>query len=457
MWGVELTVVLVMILVNGVFASYEIALASIGLARLDTLAREQRRGAAAALRMKEKMEASLAVAQLGITLVGVIAAATGGSGAEERIEPALHAWGLSSGVARFVALTLVVIPLTIATLVCGELVPKVFALRNPEWVCLKLSPIMEWFALSLRPAVWLLENAVRAIMDWGQRRWKPEGRGSAAAPLQELRSIAALARTSRLIGVREEGIIVNAARLSHTPVRAIMLPAGDISTLCIDDSMEACLIAAHHDLHTRFPVTERAGDPQAISGYVNFKDIIAAMRLSPRDSSLRGVLRPLHAFPPEQTVAACMEQMILGRHHIALVKTGDGTILGMITLEDILEELIGEIHDEYDRLPAHIARSGTGWIIGGHATLQAVRDRTGLEFPVPAAAPPAQTLTDWVERQLDGPIRGGEILVSDGLRAVVRKVRRQHVYEAQISRSSPVAEAPIPQTGQTARGSVESP
>ncbi len=441
MWGVELTVMLAMIVINSIFAAYEIALASVGLARLDTLTREKRRGAQAAFRMKGNMEGSLAVVQLGITLVGMIAAATGGAGAEETIEPVFRAWGLRPGAAQFLAIATVVIPLTVVTIVFGELVPKIFALRNKEWVCLQLSPLMTWFALSVWPAVWVLEHSVSAITRWGEKLWKPrehhaEAADAATHHLQELRAIAAMARMSRLIGIREEGIIVNAARLSSTPVRGIMLPAHYISMLNADDTLADSLIAAHHDMHTRFPVTSTPGDAQGIIGYVNFKDIVAMLRLSPDEASLRGILRPLPSFHEDMTVANCLERLIHDRNHIALVRNEAHEVLGMMTLEDVLEELVGEIHDEYDRLPSYITTSGHGWIVGGQAGLLHLREVTGLEFPTYDWSPPPATLNDWVLKKLGGPVKGGEIIAADGIRIVVRKVRRQLVSEAQISRHS---------------------
>src|SRR5690606_31578194 len=154
----------------------------------------------------------------------------------------------------------------------GELVPKVFALKNKEWVCLKLSPAMRWFSISVWPAVWLLEHSASLITRWGERRWKPqsdEKRIPGETALQELRAVTGLARMSRLIGLHEEDIILNAARLSSTPLQEIMLPSQYVSMLNVDDSLADSLISAHHDMHTRFPVTERRGDPQAIVGYVN--------------------------------------------------------------------------------------------------------------------------------------------------------------------------------------------
>ncbi|MCI0491731.1 MAG: hemolysin family protein [Planctomycetes bacterium] len=428
--------ILAMIVANGIFAAYEIALASIDTSRLDRLAGEMRRGAAAALDMKKNMEASLAVVQLGITLVGAVAAATGGAGAQESIGPALIAAGFSKTWAQVLSIGLVVIPLTFVTIVIGELVPKVFALKNKEWVCLQLSPGMRWFSLSVWPAVWLLEKSVSVITSWGERRWKPksaERRIHEEATLQELRAIAALARTFRLIGIREEDIILNAARLSSTPLKAIMLPAQYVSMLNIDDSLGDSLIAAHHDMHTRFPATERYGDPQAITGYVNFKDIVACMRLSPQEPSIRSILRPLPSFYEDVSVSTCLEKLIHERNHITLVRGRDERVVGMVTLEDILEELVGEIHDEYDRLPSYVTKSGNSWVVGGFATLSHIREACGIELPAPDSGAPPTTVNEWVLQRLGKPVQGGEILSADGVRTIVRKVRRQRVLEAQIA------------------------
>jgi len=228
---------------------------------------------------------------------------------------------------------------------------------------------------------------------------------------------------------------VNAARLSHTPCGAIMLRREFISMLDLEAPVEQCLIAAHHDLHTRFPVTSRPKDPNGIVGYVNFKDIVAVMRLSPRNASLKGILRPLISFREEQTVAACLEQMIHLRSHIAIVRDARGDVAGMMTLEDILEELLGEIHDEYDRLPSHIVKSGAGWIVGGHALLSSIEEKTGLTMAraSPASDDHETTFSDWVTERLGKPVEGGEILKFDDVRIVVRKVRRHFVYEAQLS------------------------
>lgn len=434
MWTVELIVMAVMIALNSVFAAYEIALASIGLARLDTLAHEGRRGAASALRMKHGMEGSLAVVQLGITLVGAIAAATGGAGAEESLEPLILARGYSAGAAQFISIAAIVLPLTIVTIIFGELVPKVFALGNREWVCLRLSPLMEWFSYCVWPAVWFLETTTSLIVRLGERTWKGRQGDSDATALQELRAIAALARTSRLIGHREEGIIVSAARLSSTTVDAIMLPIAMVSYLDVSDSLAEALVSAHLDMHTRYPVTERKGDPQAFIGYVNFKDIVATLRLAPHEPSLRGILRPLVAFAATSTVAECLERLIHDHNHIAVVHNSNQSVVGIVTLEDILEELVGEIHDEYDRLPSHIVPAGGGWIVGGSVALDRLHAVTEGQLSLDQDQPLLSTLNEWVVHRLGRPARTGDILVAGNLRVLIRRVRRQAVVEAFIAR-----------------------
>ncbi len=431
----EAIVILLMIFVNGVFAAYEIALASVSVSRLQVWANEGRAGAASALRMKEDIEKSLAVVQLGITLVGLIAGATGGASALDDIAPSLQHLGLSSALASVVAILIVVVPLTAFTIVIGELVPKLFALRNKEWVCMKLSPLMLFFALSAWPVVWLLEWSASRLMDLSERVWRPQPHANAKAEaieLQELRAIAGLARTSRLIGAREENIILGAARMANRQLHEVILPAEHIRMLFIDDTLAQCLITAHLDLHTRFPVTEKMGDPQSIIGYVTFKDIVAILRVSPQAPTLRAILRSIPSMPASIPLSEAMEKLLREHTHIALVRDDRAQVVGLITLEDIVEELIGDIQDEYDQLPIHVVRSGDGWVVGGGVSLTRLRDMTGIDL---RSASSATNVNAWVTEQLGNKPTGGEEVRTDSLRLLVRKVRRHCVLEASLNHS----------------------
>lgn len=440
---IELAIMAMMVFFNGVFAGYEIALAAVTLARLHVLVQENRTGARAALFMKQNMEASLAGIQVAITLVGASAAAIGGVGANEDLRPFLRdGFGLSNAAAEVLAVVIVVIPLTFFTILFGELMPKVFSLRNKEWVCLRLSPVMRWFCFSVWPAVWLFETSVMAMMAWSERRWRPHmdpAIKSEAIELLELRAHAASARASRLIGEREENIILGAARFSSRKVREIMLPAEHISTLDVNASLGECLIVAHLEMHTRFPVAERPGDPESILGYVNFKDLVAVLRLSqPHEASLRSIMRPLPSLSADMLLTACLERIIREHTHIALVRDAGGKIVGLITLEDVLEELVGEIQDEYDRLPVHAVPSGWAWVVGGGLSLARLKELSGIDLAdIPPELPPEgglRNVSDWVIGQTRGRFHSGDTIDRAGVRVVVRKVRRQKVFEAQVGR-----------------------
>lgn len=437
MWAVELAVIPAMIVANGVFAAYEIALASLSASRLRTLADEGRRGAAVALLMKQRIERSLAAVQVGITLVGSVAAAVGGAGAEEKVSPSLvRYFGVSEAAADVLAVALVVVVLTAVTIIAGELIPKVFALRNAEKVCLTLSPLMRWFSLSVWPAVWLFEAVVMGVMSWGERSLGLGGsRRHETVELQELRALAATARASRLIGHREERIILGATEMQSRPIRSAMLPADDMAMLDANAPLSDNLIAAHLDMHTRFPVAERKGDPQTVIGYANFKDIIATLRMSPREPSFRAIVRPIPSLRDDERIAVCLEQMMREHTHIALVRDAGGRVVGMVTLEDILEELVGEIEDEFDRLPAHIVRSGCSWVVGGGVSLDRLKNATGVDLRADLPAGGARTLSEWVSGHLGRGVLGGDTVERAAVRVVARKIRRKKVQEAYMSLS----------------------
>jgi magnesium and cobalt exporter, CNNM family len=436
MSGAAWIVIALMIAFNAVFAAYEIALASVSITRLQSLARGKRFGARAATFMKRHMEASLAVVQLGVTMVGAIAAATGGAGAEEAVVPYLESrFGFSEGLAESISLAIVVVPLGTVTIVVGELIPKVFALRNKEWVCLVLSPVMRTFYFAAFPVVWLLENLVSNTVRWSERLWRPKPHdgedGKEPLELRELRALAEMARASRLITGREEGIIQGASRLSLRPIREIVVPAADVATLHLQDRTIDALEAARLDMHTRYPVCERAGDPQSICGYVNFKDLVLQPRVTSGEPLLRVLVRELPSIHPDVSIAESLERMFQGHAQMAAVRESDGTVLGIVALEDILEELVGDIQDEYDKLPDHIQSAGNGWVIGGGVAMTRVRQITGRPLQATLKDSPRDSLNNWILAHVHNPKPAME-LSSDGLTIRIRKVRRKRILEAQL-------------------------
>jgi putative hemolysin len=439
MFGYELAVIGLMLFFNAVFAAYEMGLASISRARLAVLHNEKRRGAAEALFMKERMEASLAIVQLGVTVVGAIAAATGGAGVQDEFAPYLHqAFGVSEASSEVLAIVLLIIPLTFVTVVFAELVPKMIALKNNEAVVLRLSPFIKVLSWIAYPAVAVVEATLRKVVNLLTR--SDQARISSHKQwVHELTAAVSLARASKLLGEREEKIVLSAAHFSTRPVHDIFIPAQDISMIYVGSSLMDALVKAHLDMHTRFPVCSQENDPQSIQGYVNFKDIVAALKVNPSDPSVRGITRPIRKVVEDVPLSALLEMMIQQKTHIVIVVSQEGSVLGMATLEDVIEELVGEIEDEFDRLPTHIHPCGSAWIMGGGVPMSAVASTVGLPWQTAAGAGRTPTLAEWCAQHAGPAPKGGEAIEADDLHVLPRKFRRKKVLEATVAVKSQAA------------------
>jgi putative hemolysin len=429
----EIVVIAAMLGLNCIFAGFELALASVSLGRLKMLTEQKRHGAAAALAMKGRMEASLAVIQIGITLVGSIAAATGGAGAYEYISPILHSLlGISPRFADFLAVAIVVIPLSTITIIVAELVPKTLAIKHSETVCLMLSPAMRLLALVLYPPVIFCEWATRSIVSLLERKMPPIIGGQYEIGLAELRAQARALRTGRIIGAQQEKIILGASTLSKTTVADILVPPEDIAMLYADAPLTEHLVVIHLEAYTRFPVTEKLGDPQRIIGYVNLKEIFFLAKNHPENPSIRQIVRPILNVAPTVSIGDAFTRMMQDHVHLALVRDSDNKVCGIITLEDILEELVGDIQDEFDRMPRTIIPSGSQWVVGGGVTLGRLRQAIARPSDSQEIAP-EMTFNDWLQKHHENPFKGGDVVVADGLRVLIRKVRRQKVLEALVT------------------------
>ncbi len=154
------------------------------------------------------------------------------------------------------------------------------------------------------------------------------------------------------------------------------------------------------------------------------------------------------------TIAVALERMIRGHVHIALLRDSEHRVVGMVTLEDILEELVGDILDEYDRVPAHFIETGTGWVMGGGVSLDRLEQLMGVKIDREGLDSRVRNLSDLVRFRLDRPSHGGDIVHESGLRILVRKVRRQQVLEAQVSRDD---SRPKPPEASPSEAPVEAP
>lgn len=425
-----LLIILLMFAANALLAAYEMALASVSRTKIAVLLQEKHSGAEASLFMKDHLEGSLAVVQIGITLVGAIAAALGGAWAEEFFTPFLqNVCGVQHHLAHILSIACVVLPLSFVTIVFSELVPKTYALKNKEWVILKLSPAMRVIYALLAPLVTVMENIVRfCTRNAPQKNQDPKTAQKAA--LTDLRTAAAIASSSRLFSQREEKIVLASAQFCVRTIAEIQVPLDHVYFLSANDSIAETFLKAHLDMHTRFPVLENMQDKQSIIGYLNFKDIFSSTKTSSAHTSTRSIVRPIIKLPQDTLISSALEQLMKTKQHICLVT--DGTqITGILTLEDIFEELVGEIEDEYDFSAAYIRPFGDSLVVSTSAKMTDVF--AALNQSVPPGMNPAWTVGKWVETTLGRAPTKNEKFSANGLLLETRKFRRQHLVEALIT------------------------
>jgi CBS domain containing-hemolysin-like protein len=319
------------------------------------------------------------------------------------------------------------VALTFVMLQYTEILPKSLGVRMNR----RLAPLIA------RP----LELSVRAltpvihVIHWMNR---PFERGRAhdrpAATVDELMALVAMARMSNQIGAHQERIMVGAARIARTPVRQIMIPVQQVSFLSTAMSLTEAFLAAHVDLHTRYPVC-RGGDHDEVTGYVNFKELVSVLKTNPAEPNLDGITRPLQSIDPELSVADLLKALVEKHEHIAVVRDRNGRTLGIVTFEDAVEELVGEVEDEFDRLPRHVHELlGNTWLIGGGVPLRDLPN--GLRDVVP---PGPESFAAWIEHRLGRVPTAGDVVRCGDAEIRVRRVRRRRAFEASITRSVPRA------------------
>ena len=206
-----------------------------------------------------------------------------------------------------------------------------------------------------------------------------------------------------------------------------MIPIEQVSVLSLSQSLADAIIAAHIDAHTRYPACEE-GDVNRVVGYLNFKEMVYTLRTNPRDATLRGIARPVRFIAPHESAAELLRAFVDEHAHMAVVRSDLGKNLGLVTLEDLVEELLGELEDEFDRLPRMMhALSGRLWMIGGGVLVSEVNQETGAALP-----DPKQTVSRWLLDRLSGSPRPGDVYREQGLTFTVRRVRRARVFEASV-------------------------
>lgn len=341
----ELLIIVMCLLLNGLLAGAEIAFVAVNRSFLRELVRKGHKRAQLLLQLRENPERTLSVVQIGITLVGALAGAVGGAGAEELLSPALEgSLGVGEATADTIAIGLVVLPLTYSTVVVGELVPKSLALRNSLPFALRAAPWLSLFDKIFGPIVTLFEWSTKQVLRLlGLLHYRRFAKARAAEPLQEAQGseVGEIAVMLDSLSLPHRQYVMNLVNLERKSVRDIYLPWQHVVYVQPTQNVEEIESVILSSGHTRVPVVK--GDE--VIGVLNTKEFMA-LRGSGRDE-WSPLVRPAIKLQARTPLLASLRLLQERRMHMALVYAEE-KLLGIVTLEDILEEIVGELYDEDD-------------------------------------------------------------------------------------------------------------
>ena len=374
----RLIAIAVLLLLNGFFVAAEFALVRSRRTRLESIARTGDWKARLALRASGNLARVYSASQLGVTLaslgLGALAeSALGGEFARELAGvPFYVEVSLRVGIAAAIALAIV----TFLHVVFGELAPRGVALAHPEDVARWLTPPLLGFAWLMAPFTNLLNRSSQLVLRSFGLRATRENVHSA----EELRMLVEQSEEGGALQTQDADLLEGVFEFSEKNARDVMTPRTEIDALPIDATLDETVALITESQRSRYPVYENTIDD--IVGIVLAKDVIPILRSPPRDFSLRSILRKVHVVPGSRQVEEVLSDFKRLKEHMAIVLDEYGGTAGLVTMEDLLEEIVGEILDEYDEPPEHPERASADVIIVPGATdVAELNERYGLKVP----------------------------------------------------------------------------
>ncbi len=382
--------VVLLVAANAFFVAAEFALVSVRETRVEQMIEAQRLGARTIKRLQQHLEQVLSAVQFGVTLASLGLGWVGEATLAQAFEPvfgklprgAVYAHGLAVGIS-FCLITYLVV-------VLGELVPKAISLERADRVALAVAAPMDVFIAVARPALFVFSRSARLVLRvFGVHLVRDAGVHSP----EELVMMVAASRRSGLLPEVEAETIQRALELGNLTVREIMVPRPDIFSLPADLPLDEALSRVTEEQHSRVPVYDPARGPEHIIGVLYAKELMRWMqiriaqvrhdgRVNPLPSlTIRNIMRAVLIVPETKPVADLLVDFKERRRHLAVVVDEFGSTAGVVTVEDVLEQIVGEIEDEFDIAPPPPAAMGEAMVLEGSATLRDLEVQNQLLLP----------------------------------------------------------------------------
>lgn len=373
---VELAVILALVFANALFAGAEIALVAVRTTRLEELADQGVGAARAALALKRQPERLLATIQVGITVIGSTAAAMGGASVADRITPLIATVPWLHDSADEIALGIVIATISYLSIVIGELVPKSIALRSAETYALLVArPLLALSALVKPIVTGLTLSSNLVLRPFGDRTTFSETRYSA----EEIQQLVEEGKKAGSLNPHAAEIASRALDFPELTAEEVMVPRHELVMLPLAAPMEEIHRIIIQRPHTRLPVFDES--PDDIVGYVNVKDL-ATRSWEHGEISLKDVMRPPHFVPTSKRSVDLLTEMRKLHLPMAIVIEEQGGLAGLITLEDLIEELVGKIVTEHGSDVQRYTRDRDGsWVVSGASPIRELNRELNLGLP----------------------------------------------------------------------------
>jgi len=411
---VDVLGIVILILANGFFSSAEIAIVAVRKSRLAQLIQEKWPGAATLAALKEDPGRFLATVQIGVTVVGSMASVIGGAATVIYLEPVV-AQSLPESAASWagvIALGITVTLISYFSLVVGELVPKSLGLRHSERLaCIAARPI-HGLSRAAGPLVKLLTVSTDAIL------WLFGQSGGAQEAFISEEEVKHMVREGAEHGIFDEAereLIHSVFEFTDTSVREVMVPRSEVHSIDATTPPAEILATLVETGFSRMPVFQ--GDLDHIIGIVHIKDLLREVE-KPEPAPLSAIMHPAFFVPDSMQISDLLRELQARRTHMAIVVNEFGTVVGLLTIEDLLEEIVGEIRDEFDvdeEQPVQVLPDGS-LLVQGSFPLADLRERYGVPLE---ESPDYRTVAGFVLSRLKRFPKGGEAITEDGYKMTV--------------------------------------
>jgi putative hemolysin len=424
MWA-DVFLIIIFIIVNGFFAAAEIAVVAARRIRIRQFVEEGNKNAVILQKFKEKPDRFLATIQIGITLAGVIAAAIGGAAAVKIIKPALREIPLKAvaASAEAVSIGIATLVITYFLLIFGELIPKSIALTNPERIGMKTARIIDVFSKATFIFVQVLTFSTNMLL-------KPFGKRTHAGRAISEEEVRMLIREGGEQGVfepTEQALIHSVFEFTDMSVKEVMVPSTRMITISLHMSAEDIRTTITEEQFSRYPVIGK--DLNDIRGILYAKDFLNAIAKGQVD--VRKLVKPPFFIPETMKISNLLREMQKKRVHMALVIDEYGGVSGLVTMEDLLEEIVGEIRDEYDIESPVVQLSDGTFLVDASISIRDLKEDHQIEIP---ESTEYETLGGFLLTSLQRIPRVGDVVEIEAKRITISEMVGQRISKVKLEK-----------------------